>query len=107
MLSKYLAKRLLRLPLQRVREDCKACDIASVVPGSVGLEARLLQTSQGLAPQLRWLILGCAWQGNSSSDTVQIILQLQQLWTIEELANMRRPVVLLNLLACLWLQWKQ
>lgn len=82
-LSKHLAKRLPRLPLQHVREL-----LAPVMPGSSGHEAQLLQTSQGLAPQLRWLTLGCGWQGNSASDPVQVIVQLQQLWTAEELANL-------------------
>lgn len=56
-----------RLPLQRVTCDCKVCEAAPVVPASSGQEVWLLQTSQGLFPQLRlqsWP--GCEWQGNSA-----------------------------------------
>lgn len=101
-----------RLPLQHVTCDCKVCDTVLVLPASSGQEAWLLQTSQGLFPQLRWLTW--LWvEGKICSPTawlqvpVQVILQLQQLWTMEELAKKCRSVALLNFLACLWLQWEQ
>lgn len=43
----------------------------------------------------------------TASHPVQVILQLQQLWTVEELVKKCRSVALLHFLACLWLQWEQ
>lgn len=70
MPSKCLAKRFPRLPFTA----CKG-RVQSVIYGSCSAcllhrDMKLVfQTSQGLAPQLRWLILGCGWQRNPASNS--------------------------------------